>query len=224
MDHALDSEVHGVADQGHEHPEGHQKVPVFPHAEQPLLQPLQATWGRCTGSWPRAGVGQGQLLPWRPAQAQGKESRGSVGPGPWGQVQGGSEGALRTRDEAGIVASEASGSGCLASGPLEGTVDVCTLPAAPLWILVEDCRSRQGWGGCAESSSSLWSLHRAQLRERKSLAGPLSFPDLRACPTGCTGVRQGSTYCAPSKATSMAIGLWGCFPRGRAQTFRPTGK
>lgn len=42
-DHTPDSEVHGVADQSHEHPEGHQEVPVLPNSEQLLLQPLQAT-------------------------------------------------------------------------------------------------------------------------------------------------------------------------------------
>lgn len=148
MDHALDSEVHGVADQGHEHPEGHQKVPVLPHAEQRLLQPLQATWGRCMGSWPRAGGGAGTAPSLEACAGPGQGEQGQCGAGAMGQVQGGSEGALRTRDEAGIVANEASGSGCRASGPLEGTVDLCTLPAAPhpgyLWKIAGAGRGGEG--------------------------------------------------------------------------------
>lgn len=43
-DHTPNGEAHGEADQGQGHPEDRQEVPVFTHAEQLLLQPVQATW------------------------------------------------------------------------------------------------------------------------------------------------------------------------------------
>lgn len=63
-DYAPHHEAHGVADQGHEHPEGHQEVPVLTHTEQLVLQPLQTTWSGGMGSQPRtAGLGMGHPLP-----------------------------------------------------------------------------------------------------------------------------------------------------------------
>jgi hypothetical protein len=64
-DHSADGKVHGEADEGHEHPEGHQEVPVLAHTEQLLLQPLQATWQAIGGTarvgWMATGVWAGRL-------------------------------------------------------------------------------------------------------------------------------------------------------------------
>ena len=79
-DHTPNGEAHGEADQGHEHPEDHQEVPVLTHAEQLPLQPVQATWGRGSGSEPSA--------------KEGREGRCCVGLGSGGPVPGGWEGAL----------------------------------------------------------------------------------------------------------------------------------
>jgi hypothetical protein len=67
-DHSADGKVHGEADEGHEHPEGHQEVPVLAHTEQLLLQPLQATWQAIGaqlgwGGW-LLGSGQGGWAGW----------------------------------------------------------------------------------------------------------------------------------------------------------------
>lgn len=90
-DHTPNGEAHGEADQGHEHPEDRQEVPVLTHAEQLLLQPVQATWGRGSGSEPSA--------------EEGREGRCCVGLGSGGPVLGAWEGLCLTCGTAGFVTS-----------------------------------------------------------------------------------------------------------------------